>query len=517
MKLDALHVSIILALLESKRPLSTQYLAERVGVSARIVRYRLPLLQAWLARRGVELIIKPRMGLSVSASWKTLQSLRAELQQMKPHPLFRSDERVVYLLFLLLVGQEQTKLEALQAKLGVSRATLLRDLRHVESLLNKRGMIIRRQRRQSFHLLGSELTRRHWAIEILLQSHLNEALTELCTRGKISVAIRTSLQQALLSEIEGWNLYEARSFITRVERELNLALTDDDLLFLTLYWALTLQRMQNGYIASKLDRKADLFISDREFACLETLITSYLGNVIPKDEIFHFLIEIKACQGELTVISSQSSPLAEREISRLVTEEMLKRVGDRLGYDLCFPDILNQMTMHLTRALRRIQVGLPLYNPLTQEVRRAYHYLWILSLEVVRDVEVKYGIVIPEEEVAYLVMYLALAVQLAEQARRKPLRVVVACPSGGIMARLLVYRLQNALPEIEILASVPIRRLACLDLSHVDLIITTVKMTLGRVPVLTVNPLLGEEELQRIRNYLAQLHTRCIVSVSNIT
>ncbi|MCX8026009.1 MAG: HPr family phosphocarrier protein, partial [Thermanaerothrix sp.] len=37
-----------------------------------------------------------------------------------------------------------------------------------------------------------------------------------------------------------------RRFITRVERELGLTLSDDDLLFLTLYWALALRRMAGG-------------------------------------------------------------------------------------------------------------------------------------------------------------------------------------------------------------------------------------------------------------------------------
>lgn len=510
MPLDALQVSTLLALLDSEKPLSAQRLGERVGISARALRYRLPLLQAWLMRQGAELVIRPRRGLYLRASPEVRRRLHAELQQTQPTPLFRAEERVLYIEFLLLTEPEGISAEALQAKLGISRATLLRDLRQVETRLNAKGLVLKRLRQQGFRLLGPEVAQRHFLLEILLNSGLNEVLTDLSAHGKILTPSLTFLQQALLDEVKTWNLTAARRFVTRVERELGLTLRDDDLLFLTLYWALALQRLQGGNTVSRLERPVEVLISTQEYTRLEAVIASFLsanGIPIPRDEIFQFLVEIKACQGELTLATQPAAP-DETELSRQVAEAMLKRISERLGYDLCHADILDQMALHLARALARLRAGLPLYNPLTQEIQQAYPHLWVPSVDVARQVGAQYGLVIPEEEVAYLVMYLALAVQLAEQSQRRRIRVVVACPTGGVMARLLVYRLQSALPDIEVVESVSLRQLSRVDLGQVDLVVTTVKIAAGRLPVVTVNPLLGEEDLQRIRSQIAQLQTR---------
>lgn len=510
MALDVYQVSTLLALLDADQPLSAQRLGERVGISARALRYRLPFLQAWLMRQGAELVIRPRRGLYLRASPEVRRRLHAELQRAQPPPLFRTEERVLYLVFLLLTEPEEISAEDLQARLGISRATLLRDLRQAETRLNAKGLVLKRLRQQGFRLLGPEVAQRHLVLEILLHSGLNEALTNLSTHGKILNDSLTLLQQVLLDEVKTWNLTAARRFVTRVERELGLTLRDDDLLFLTLYWALALRRLEGGHTVSRLERPVEVFVSAQEFARLEAMMASSPaanGTPIPRDEIFQFLVEIKACQGELTLAPQPAAP-DETELGHRVAEEMLKRLGERLGYDLCHTDILSQMALHLARALARLRAGLPLYNPLTQDVQQAYPHLWALSIDVARQVGLQYGLVIPEAEVAYLVMYLALAVQLAEQAQRRRIRVVVACPTGGVMARLLVYRLQSALPDVEVVESTSLRQLARLDLSQVDLVITTVKFTAARLPVLTVNPLLGEEDLQRIRSQIAQLQTR---------
>ncbi len=513
-RLDALQVSTLLALLDAERPLSAQRLGERLGISARTLRYRLPLLQTWLSRYGVELVVKPRQGLQLNAPVEIRQRLRVELQQGDCLPVLRGNERATYILFLVLVGREKLTLEIVRQRLGVSRATLLRDLRGVELRLNEKGLLLRRSRRQGLQIFGPEAVQRHLIIEMLLHAGLDEALTELILRGKVDLTTYAAFQRLLLAEVKEWNLSVARRFVARLEREMGLTLMDDDLLFLTLYWALALQRIQRQRLVSPLERTAEVILSAQEVAQVEALVKTFSvahGTPIPRDEVIQLVVEIKACQGQLTLATS-TKVASETDLSRLVAEQMLKRVGERLGYNLCQPDILNQMAMHLSRALTRLQAGLPLYNPLTQEVQQAYAHLWQPSMEVVQQVKMQFDLTIPAEEVAYLVMYLALAVQLAEQSQKPRFRVLVACPTGGVMARLLVYRLQNAFPEIEIVDTLSLRQLSRLDALQVDLVISTVKIPAGRWPVLTVNPLLGEEDIQRIKEQLNVIHSRRILT-----
>lgn len=506
--LDALQVSALLTLLEAERPISARALGERLGISARCLRYRVPSMRAWLANYSVDLMIKPRQGWWLRASHETRLRLRAELQHEKPLWTLRSEERHQYLTFLLLTAPESLTSEYLQQNLAISRATLARDLHAVEQRLVEKGLLLRRSRLEGVKIVGSEVVKRHLVIEVLFNAGLADILSTLSSGRKIRTSSLNNLQHLLLEQVSQWNLQESHRFISRIERRMGLILHDDDLLFLTLYWAVSLQRLRVGHRVVSLERKPEVAISPSEAALLEEMVTHcqvISGIAVPREEIYQLLIEIKACQGQLSVVPHPTS-LTVDNLALTLAEHIFEHVGKRLGYDLSMDDIVKQMAAHFAHSLIRLQTGLPIYNPVTQEVQRAYPRLWRYLLEAIEHFEAKLPLQIPAEEVAYLVMYLALAVQLAEQTPLPRFRVVVACPTGGVMARLLVYRLQSAFPELQIVDTVSLRQLSYLDLSQVDVVIATVAyLSAGRLPVITVNPLLTEDDLRHLRDEFERL------------
>ncbi len=502
-KLDSIQASLLHSLLENETHISAVRLGEQVGISPRTLRYRLPLLESWLTPYGAKLIVKPGKGISLIATPQIREQLRKELSEDLVEASLPNEDRMDYLFFLLLFEEGNATFAELQTELGVSRSTFIRDLKQCEERLLQKGLSLKRIRLIGWKIIGEEIAKRHLLVEQLYQHKITEIFAEWIAQQTDNNKTLTVLQSALLKKFHKSKLLEAHRLISGIDNRLKLNLTDEDILYLTTYSACVLYRIQRGHFVQVETDPYDENIAD-ELPIIRSLINSIWttnSHFIAKDEITQLLLEIRACQGSLTLETGAFLD-GDNSFSRTVAERMISQIEKLQGCPIANEEIIEQMSIHLSRALSRLKAGLPLHNPLIDDVKKAYPHLWQKSYQVAREVHQEYGIFVPEAELAYLVMYLALAVQLAEQDSRQRFRAVVSCPTGGVMARLLVYRLQSSFPEIEVLESVSLRELHRYNPKNADLVITTVKRSHKTLPTVTVNPLLGEEDIAKIKETL---------------
>ena len=187
-----------------------------------------------------------------------------------------------------------------------------------------------------------------------------------------------------------------------------------------------------------------------------------------------------------------------------LVDRLVAAAAARLHVALADDDLLRaNLTEHLRRLRVRLRYGLPLSNPLRDEVRRRYPEVHAAAAEMLAEIGPVDGVEIPVEEVGFLTMYLAGSL---ERHRLQPkVRVTVVCPAGMATVWILVSRLLAEFPQVEI-AQV-FSRTAFEDASEVvttDLMISTVPLEgLGvDVPAVVVNPLLPERDVRRLTRYL---------------
>jgi mannitol operon transcriptional antiterminator len=145
---------------------------------------------------------------------------------------------------------------------------------------------------------------------------------------------------------------------------------------------------------------------------------------------------------------------------------------------------------------------MPFQNPLTDEVRKAYPALWKATQSAVHELD--QGTAFPAEEIAYITMYMGMALDLTRRLSRKPgRRVVIACPSGGVTVWMLVSRLKMELPELEVVDTISLRHISRVDSDDIDAIISTAKLNARNVPVITVSPLVNDQDIAQIRQTLS--------------
>ena len=127
-------------LLRRTDPVTVTRLASRLKVSPRTIRYDLDALQPWFQEQGLQLSKRPRRGVQVMGPEERVQSALRQLASRGGNPYrhpLRPEERVRLILAYLLQDAQNTRVRVqdLADRLGVSRGTLLSDLKTVEEKL----------------------------------------------------------------------------------------------------------------------------------------------------------------------------------------------------------------------------------------------------------------------------------------------------------------------------------------------------------------------------------------------
>ena len=107
----------------------------------------------------------------------------------------------------------------------------------------------------------------------------------------------------------------------------------------------------------------------------------------------------------------------------------------------------------------------------------------------------------PEDEVACIAMYFAMALDEQKMLKKRRNRILLVCISGKASSRLLKYRFQREFEEyIESLQICGMHELEQVDLREIDFIFTTVPIFKKvSVPIMEIHDFLESGEIMSIR------------------
>ena len=391
-KLNSRQATIVYTLLEAGRPLSAKDLGKQVGTSSRIVRYNLPYISTWLQTHGAQLVSKSSVGISLVIPEHTKEELRSQLRGEQLQSLITPRERLILLAFELLTASGYRSRKDLALDLSASQATLSRDIKKIETQWKKTQLRLERMPHKGVKVVGPEDAIRHTIITILLDAGLESALLNLCLWGKKKINLdgtsRFPVQEHLLRKVIGWNLPDAWRYINEIKEQLEASFSESTQLYLSLYWALLILRLRSGRI---VQLKAGEFVSAFNqvyYRIVEKAagkLYKEVGIQLPKEELAKFSIEMLGVPvGDLESIDL-SGMLSDRENQELekLAKEITNLVGRRMQLTPANAEMLIPLSRHLQRTSACIQHGLPIRNPLKEQIRKTYPDLWEATSSVV--------------------------------------------------------------------------------------------------------------------------------------
>lgn len=499
--LDSRVIRMIRWLLDQDEPRSTAALAADLGLSQRVVRYRLGAAEAFFDSQGVSLTRRRGSGLFLVAGPADRDRIRAELAQRAQAPrVYARDEREhVVLAHLLWSAPDPTSVDELQEVLEVSKASARRDLQRVEPWLLARSVPLVRRPGVGISIIADEVAIRQAMVQLLLEAVPEAVLAELCvgsveeavlTRVRVPAGIREHLSTLPLNTC--WRLVE-RSPISWT-----LAHGNGELVF-SLYLAVTAARLAGGNkISMKPGQQRSL--ADHPVAATAAAVAASLavalGLELTEQEvagITEYLL------GLATLAPSESTEDAPRTGD--IVDRLLAVAAERIHPTLLDDiELRRGLSEHLDRLAVRLRYGLPVHNPLLDEVTERYPDVYEVAAGLTEILAEDLGASLTADETGFLTMYLAGAM---ERSRLRPrLRALVVCPSGMATVWVLVSRIQSEFPELEISKVVSARDYEAALVPQVDLVISTVALPTKDAPVAVVSPLLSPADVRKIRHLL---------------
>lgn len=481
----------LIKLLNDKNYTTAAQLAKQIGVSGKTIRNRLKLLSEELEMHGAELESCTGYGYRLHIvdlqKYKAWQNGQTELL-WNDHLPENTSERVAYLLELLLQTDDYVKLDDLCEKLYVSRNTLGTDIKEIREILKSCHLRLTSRPGYGIRVEGSEFERRNLMARRMM----------LHSRVSAQNPLPEPLRRPLVEEV--YTVMKAN----------HLRMQDDAFEELLLYIVMMVQRISDGHEITLTSPeglrgvKASCSSMDAEANDLADALEQRFGiqcNALERTALAVHLAG-KAQQYSRKTTAMTAVQLHLNQLIDLMLEKICTANGLNLTKD---QELREALLQHLGPMNVRIKYNIPLENPLLSEIRREYPLAFTLAGSACSILQDYYQKTIPEDEIGYIAVLLALSLEKTKHSMKKK-NIVMVCATGRASAKLFLYRYKQLFGEfIDQMYDCASFELEEFDFKgkQIDCVFTTVPLSIQLpVPVFQVSLLLEDDEIENCQKML---------------
>ncbi len=514
LSLDSQSSRIIKVLLNTNEVITVQEIASSLGISPKMVRYRLNKVSSWLSQKDLTLHVVAGKGVWIEGEKNTIIACQECLQQICGYELILSAEkRQDMLLFYLLLDENHCTAQELGELLGISRSTLFSDLDKAAVWLKERKIEIVRKPGLGIRISGQEDAIRQALIDTIIHHIGMEKLLYALVGGNQNISSYCPTQNPIAPSpiatfMNSLQISHAYQMVTELEEKIQVEFTDYSTMMLIMQLCIMIVRIAQDRPASiAMDRLNDLSVHpfyDAVSDCLVSLADK-INISFSFIEVAYLLAKILEMETHNSTLETSAYRIDETRILNLISESLVE-VDDLMGNPRLSENsqVVHELTMKFKPLLEHWHLTSNMQNPLLDEFTTNYPELFraaeIISLNLAKE----YGVEISQEEVGYIGIYLYLAIKKINSYPKK--KILVICTMGAVTSHLLAKRLQTEFPELEIVDVMGIRQFLASPNVKADAIISTEAhfQVHTYLPVFHVHPLLNDEDIQQIKTWLLE-------------
>lgn len=516
----ATDVLKLIECIENAPGIEPDRLAERLSMSTRTLRTHVRRANASLGSaaaitlrrgRGYELDVNDALAL---AAWKAQQDAASgQSLPVTPH------DRTVYLVNDLLSRTGWVTLDALADVLCVSRATVSQTLRQVETVIGRYGLAIEKRPHYGIRAAGSEMARRICLASLVVsETEATDGRMGTVSEGRSGTpAERAAVDLASAGDHElGKRLLAIIACVDEVLRCERFQISSVAHQNLIVHIAIATRRIETGHYVPMEPAALERIQGSREWSVAERIareVSLILGQELPEAEVAYIAIHL-ASKGLLPV--GAGDLLAEKDIDGEalvipddvwdVVTRMLERVWRSFRFDLRNDlELRMNLARHIVPLSVRLRYHMNLQNPILRDIRVRFPLAYSMALDSSTELAEAYGSRLSADEVGYLAMAFALAL---ERKKSEPPRknVLIVCASGVGSARLLEHRVRSEFGAyVDRIVTCDVNDVSRQDFSAIDYVFTTVPLSDPLpVPVREVRNFLDADDVRAMRRVLSE-------------
>ena len=395
---------------------------------------------------------------------------------------FDQKERIKILEYKLFFD-EKLNLKKISEDLEVSKTTIKKDFHILKNILSEKNIKILYKNNFGYYIEYNNSEYKEW----LKTKKIEELLFQNKKERNIYLEY---IKKIFLKNFGYINTNKVSAFLNDINENLKLNMKDD--VYQILYSYLLV-------IINENDRKEKvslLFIEKTmEFKIIrESLKKNNIEN-LDRVSIIKFVDFLMG----ITINKLNLETWLNEEI---LIRKMMKDFFRYADLNVINDEVLFEcLIYHLKPTIYRIKKGIHISNTIFNELIKNNDPILEITRKVVSVIESEINISFPEDEVALLGYHFKASAERNSDCIKK--KIILVCGLGVGTSKLLEHNLKEKF-NMEIVAVIPYYKLDEIINSEleIDLILTTLELkNIYNIPVLKINPLLDEKDINKISQY----------------
>jgi len=513
-------LEIIKLLIHTAEVMTITEIADRLSVSTKTIRNDLKEVESLLEDSQVTLVKKTGVGISLvgeEAEKFRVYNRFAALKDMQAD--YTSRDRRLYILQQLLLGRKAPTVTSLQDELFVSRPSVYKDLDKVREWLTKREIELVFDSDKSLVLHAGEKRIRKAIADLFLQSETYDQIVEMVERaqGESTYAAMNFFSYGQKSDLLSVEEEDVNELVNLMEERLGVTFVTADRMKLMIRVAIAITRLKAGYRVTlwpetMLDLST-LPVFDR-MKGLNIFVQRTFGVFLPEEE-WAYLLGLAIASKTHTETPGWNASQKLMVINRICANEIVETTKKfyRIEKESIFFDGLSH---HLLAVFNKIKYEKSFENDNLEEIKQTYPDAYQIAEKSRQIFEDVFSHPIPDEEVGYIAMHIAAALERS----KRPLRTVIVYYRNYAEIKLMKEVLKNQFHQLELDKVVPVDRMDTIDFDQVDLVISSRGVTVPEgVRSLIMPTVFLKGDLNRvtklIRTYYEEENRKRLVRLQN--
>ena len=482
------YFEIINLVLNSNDEITIKDISNLYNITERSIRYDIDELNVFFQEKNNKDIIEINNNrLKILYSENEIEDI---VENIKEKEYFLSEnERVNILSYEIFLSKNEFILQYFTEKYNLSKTTVRYSLKELNKIISEYGLVIDMNNNRGYKIIGSEINIRKYIINIL---------REYIKNTKEKKIEYNPLKKIIEKFYKKNRIEESKNTINKILDYTGKTISDEAFETLQLFLFISVIRNKNGYEIEE-DVENEIFLSKTmEFSKIREILEK-IENIKEKD--IHYFVDFFL--GSYSYNLEYSYFLNWILIESLI-DQFIKLLSDKLKVNLTEDKILRkELLNHIKPAIYRMKNKFKLTESILSEVKKQYMELFIktkLSLKIISDfIDLSFD----EDEAAFITVMIQRAIMRNNPSTllKKDPNILIVCGLGYSSSRFLYENINNRF-QVNIIDIIPFNQLENYNyLKKADIIISTLDFKLDGMDVITVNAVMNEKDILKLKNY----------------
>ncbi len=482
------YFEIINLVLNSNDEITIKDISNLYNITERSIRYDIDELNVFFQEKNNRDIIEINNNrLKILYSGNEIEEI---VRNIRVKEYFLSEnERVNILAYEIFLVKNEFILQYFTEKYNLSKTTVRHSLKELNKIIDEYGLVIDMNNNKGYKIIGNEVNIRKYMINIL-RKYIKNTKEKNIEYNPLEKIIQKFLKKSRIKE--------SKNLINKILDYTEKTISDEAFETLQLFLFISQIRNENGYeIEEDLENK--IFLSKTlEFSKIKEILEKVKS--IKEKDIYYF---VDFFLGSYSYNLDYSYFLNWILIESLI-DQFIKLLSDKLGVNLTEDKILRkELLNHIKPAIYRMKNKFKLTESILSEVKSQYMELFVKTKSSLKIISDFINLSFDEDEAAFITVMIQRAIMRNNPATlfKKDTYILIVCGLGYSSSRFLYENINNRF-QVNIIDIIPFNQLENYNyLEKADIIISTLDFKLDGIDVITVNPIMNEKDILKLKNY----------------